>query len=317
MERIVELEPPTLLDLDHVVTRDGCIHRVVGNLDSGTHFFGYNVYSPDIHGDRLYKGQPYKKHFTEDSNLPADVLDTYTMIPIEDIAEHHDPVQSARTNSESFCSTVWFDLYAELVRTFGIESVGIFGSSMFGLHLTPDGNVRKDVDFVIQGLDNVELLRQRLPAIRAQLGFSAVTAERQLRQYDRYRRLFRNDNNSIQSIIARRWTGMQLSEDVVTTIRFREPALKTSLDIVTPSVDDHDVILSGCVVDAGGSNLFPRTFRLLSADGPADICILWWKFSTPVRDGDTVTLRGSLLRTHRSTVIRLTNYSQHWLRIEG
>jgi hypothetical protein len=35
-----------------------------------------------------------------------------------------------------------------------------------------------------------------------------------------------------------------------------------------------------------------------------------------VRDGDTVTLCGSLITPEDETVIRLTNFSRHWLRID-
>lgn len=94
---------------------------------------------------------------------------------------------------------------------------------MLGLHLTPEGNIRKDVDFVIQDATKIDILRRHLPGIREKLGFTEVTTERQVRQHDRYQRVFRNENNSIRSIIARRWTGLQLSEGVVTTIRFRDP----------------------------------------------------------------------------------------------
>lgn len=317
MEKLMDSGKLTLLDLDHVVMNDGRIYRVVGNLDSQAHFLGYNVYSPSADGDRLYRGEPYKKNFTEDDDLPADVFDTYELVATKGIAVHHDPVQSARSNSVTFKSTVWFDLYAELVRIFGCEAVGIFGSSMFGLHLTPEGNVRKDVDFVIHGIANVELLQQHLPKVREKLGFTSVTTERQLQQYARYQKIFRNKNNSIRSIIARRWTGLQLSERVVTTIRIRDPTLTIPVELVTPSTEDsQDVVVSGRVTDADSSNLFPRKFSLITQHGHTDIYILWWKFSTPVRDGDVVTLCGSLIATKSHPVVRLTDFTQHWLKIE-
>ncbi|MGH3972394.1 MAG: hypothetical protein ACRDS9_03585 [Pseudonocardiaceae bacterium] len=307
----------TLLDLDHVVMNDGQIYRVVGNVNSQTHFLGYNVYSPSVDGDRLYRGERYTKNFIEDDDLPADVLDAYELVATKDVAEHHDPVQSARLNNTTFKSTVWFDLYTELIRIFGDESVGIFGSSMFGLHVTAEGNVRKDIDFVIQGIANVEVLRQQLPRIRKKLGFTSVTAERQLQQYARYQRVFRNKNNSIRSIIARRWTGLQLSERVVTTVRLRDPALTIPVELVTTQTKDfHDVVVSGRVADADNSNLFPRKFSLITDHGRTDIYILWWKFSTPVRDGDAVTLRGSLVTAKSHPIVRLTNFTRHWLRID-
>jgi predicted nucleotidyltransferase len=298
------------------MTSDGRIYRVVGNLDNETHFLGYNVYSPSADGDRLYQGKRYKKNFKEDDDQPVDVLETYRLISVDDVTEHHEPVHSAELNCGTFASTVWFDLYTELVHIFGSESVGIFGSSMFGLHLTADGHIRKDIDFVIQGLSNVEMLRQYLPKIREKLGFTTVTTERQLQQYDRYRKVFRNENNSIRSIIARRWTGLQLSERVVTTIRLRDPSLTMPIELVTPSMDSHDVVVSGRVADADGSNLFPRMFRVITPHEQVSACILWWKFSTPVRDGDAVTLCGNLVTINGQSTVRLTNFSQHWLRID-
>lgn len=306
-----------LLDLDHVVTNDGRIYRVMGNLESQTHFLGYNVYSPCVSGDRLYRGKPYRKNFIEDAALPDDVLDTYQIVAIKEIAEHHDPVISALVKSSTFRSTIWFDLYTELVDIFGYETVGIFGSSMFGLHLTPAGHIRKDVDFVIQGTEHIEPLRQHLSKIREKLGFTTVTVERQAQQYTRYRRVFRNKNNSLRLIISRRWTGVQLSDQVVSTIRIRDPRLTTSVELVTPSRNDStDIVLAGRVVGSDGGHLFPRRFGLVTRDGYVDIHILWWKFSTPVRDDDSVTLCGNLLLDENRPAVRLTNFARHWLRID-
>lgn len=61
-----------ICDLDHVVMADGRIYRVVGNLDHPAKFVGYNVYSPDPDGDRIFRSRPYRKNFTEDDELPGD-----------------------------------------------------------------------------------------------------------------------------------------------------------------------------------------------------------------------------------------------------
>jgi len=304
-------------DLDHVVTSDGRIHRVVGNLDSETEILAYNVYSPMSDGDRTYGGRRYRKHFTEDEGLPADVLETYGLIPLTNVVQHFDPFGSAARALPSLASSVWEDLYCELTGQLGVDSVGVFGSSMFGMHLTPAGKVRKDVDFVIEGLDKVGSLRAILPSIRERLGFTAVTAERQRAQYARYRVLFRNDRNSIGPIIARRWTGLQLSERVVTTIRVRDPAAVLPLELVKAAPTGDDVTVTGTVADADSSNLFPRRFTLLSDGNRTDVLTFWWKFSTPVRDGDQVSVRGTVIPTHSGPVIRLTNYVNHWLCIHG
>lgn len=102
---------------------------------------------------------------------------------------------------------------------------------MLGMHLTPNGQVRKDVDFVIEGTGNIPVLREHLPAIRSKLGFTEVTSVRQGRQYERYRRVFRNENNSTDPVISRRWTALQAPDGIVTTIRYAsvDPGLRCPL----------------------------------------------------------------------------------------
>ena len=87
--------PTAVRDLDHVVMTDGRIYRVVGNLDHPAKFVGYNVYSPDPAGGRLFRSTPYRKNFTEDDELPQDALDTYVMLPKARIREHLDPRTAA------------------------------------------------------------------------------------------------------------------------------------------------------------------------------------------------------------------------------
>lgn len=306
-------------DLDHVVMQDGRIYRVLGNLQSQSVFLGYNVYSPDENGDRIRQGRRFKKNFIEDEDLPTDVFDTYDLLPVHRVIEHHEPVQAAMSMSRTFKSSIWYSLYTKLGELFGPAAVGIFGSSMFGFHLTPSGTVRKDVDFVIEGIENIEILRHRLPELREALGFSPVSTERQERQYARYQRIFRNENNTIRPIIARRWAGLQLSEDVVTTLRVRDSAVSMPVELVShPKGHNGDVARSGKVTHADGSNLFPRRFTLVTPEGhQTEVYIFWWKFSTPVREGDQVTLCGSLLDIEGRPVIRMTNFARHWLKIDG
>ena len=101
-------------DLDHVVMTDGRIYRVVGNLDHPAKFVGYNVYSPDPGGDRLFRGTPYRKNYTEDDELPGDALDTYVMLPKARVCEHLDPRAAAAEKAGTFAGTPWAGLHAEL-----------------------------------------------------------------------------------------------------------------------------------------------------------------------------------------------------------
>ncbi len=303
-----------LYDLDHVLLSNGKIYRVLGNFRSKENFWGYNVYSPNDNGNRIYEGKKYRKNFIEDEQLPQDVLETYEVLNLSDVILHLDPVQSAQENSRSFQNTLWFELYKELKELFGEDAVGIFGSSMFNLHLTPEGQVRKDVDFVIDGLDHVDKLRHFLPSVRQHLGFREISEARQLQQYQRYQKVFRNTHNTMKEIIKRRWTGLQLSENIVSTLRFREKSIVLPLELVQgTTVVQRDVIVSGKVIDADRSNLFPRMFQLETEKCMYPVYVLWWKFSTPTRENDQMNICGDKVMLEGREVIRVTNFHDHWL----
>jgi predicted nucleotidyltransferase len=307
-----------LYDLDHVVLSNGKIYRVLANFRDEEHFFGYNVYSPDVHGDRIFRGERYRKNFIEDKQLPSDVLETYEVLRRSDIVWRIDPVQAAQEYCASFANTIWFDLYQQLTTLFGVDAVGIFGSSMFHFHLLPDGQVRTDVDFVIEGLEHVEKLRRCLPGIRAQLGFQEINEARQVQQYQRYQRVFQNTRNTLQEIIKRRWTGLQLSEQIVSTLRFREKSIVLPLELVQKTtMVQKDAVISGQVLDAERSNLFPRMFTLLTEKHLYPVYIWWWKFSTPVRENDRLTLCGDKIMLEGREVIRVTNFHDHWLAFDA
>lgn len=305
-------------DLDHVVMADGQIYRVVGNLDHPAKFVGYNVYSPAPDGDRLFRRMPYRKNFTEDDDLPNDALDSYVMLPKARICERLDPHTAAAEKAHTFANTPWGGLHAELTALFGADSVGIFGSAMLGMHLTPDGHVRKDIDFVIEGTGNIPVLRDHLPAIRSELGFKEVPSVRQGRQYERYRRVFRNENNSTDLVISRRWTALQAPNGVVTTIRFRDAAARMPYQLAgTFPVQARDITVTGQVADADLGNLFPRMFRLVTAGYTYTVHLWWWKFASPVRDGDTITVCGSRRDLPGPYVIRVSSFTSHWLQIHN
>ena len=305
-------------DLDHVVMADGRIYRVVGNLDHPVKFVGYNVYSPHSGGDRIFRGKPYRKNFTEDDELPQDALDTYVMLSKARICEHLDPYTAAAEKASTFAGSEWAGLHAELTTLFGPDAVGIFGSAMLGMHLTPNGQVRKDVDFVIEGSSNIPVLRERLPAIRSKLGFTEVTSARQGRQYERYRRVFRNENNSTDLVISRRWTALQAPNGIVTTIRFRDPAARMPYQLAGAyPVQAKDITVTGQVANADQGNLFPRVFCLLTGSYAYTVHLWWWKFASPVRDGETVTVCGSRRDLPGHDVIRVSSFTRHWLQIHN
>jgi hypothetical protein len=69
--------------------------------------------------------------------------------------------------------------------------------------------------------------------------------------------------------------------------------------------------------DADLRNLFPRLFRVVTAGYTYTVHLWWWKFASPVRDGDTITIRGSRSDLLGHDVIRVSSFTSHWLQIHN
>ena len=320
MSELTSEPPARLYDMDHVLMEDGRIFRVLGNLAASDVFLGYNLYSPSAEGDRVFRGEPYIKNYIEDTVLPTDVMETYEVLRTADVVEFFDPIKSAQENNHSYQGTIWFELYERLVRHFGEASVGIFGSALPGLHLGTTGTLKNDVDYFIEGLDNVPKLAEYLPEVREHLGFSDYSAAVQYDIHNTWRRVFRNPNNSLEKIIQRRWSGMQYdgpgARPVLNTFRFRDKEVKTPMELMgSENTIRQNVTLRGTVADDIGGNLYPRVFNLDLGHKCTPVYSFWWKLSSPVRAGDSVILTGDMIGLHDQEALRLTNYVNHSITI--
>jgi hypothetical protein len=314
--------PQQVYDMDYVLLRNGNIYRVLGNVASSDgSFLGYNVYSPDCHGDRSFRGIPYRKNYTEDQTLTVDVLDTYELLWRDEVVEYFEPLATAKAVKDRYEGTLWERLYTRLVDLFGAEAIGIFGSALpnSGLQLTPDGNIRNDLDFFIEGLDNVPILEKRLAEVRESLGFTDYTLVSQRRIITTWANVFRNPNCTLVEILQRRWSGMQCTRGdkvVLNTFRFRDKGVTTPPDLLSSQhIVQRSVCISGVAADSVGGNLYPRTFTLHSERRSYPVYCFWWKLSSPVREDDHVTVCGDVMNSDGQEVLRLTNYQDHYIHL--
>ncbi len=314
--------PQRFYDMDHVRIEDGRIYRVLGNfaLDDGS-FLAYNLYSPNTEGDRTFRGVPYTKNYTEDNTAPRDVLDTYEVLTPGDVVEFFDPINAAQAMNGTYDGTVWAKLYSRLTDIFGQDAIGIFGSALpgSGLHQNPDGSIKNDVDFFIEGLDNVGRLEQHLSKVREGLGFTDYTDASQQGILKSWSKVFRNPNNSLDAIMARRWSGMQLSDGdriVLNTFRFRDRGVRPpSQLLVAENIVKRNIRVEGVAVDASKGNLYPRAFTIESGGSQYPVYSFWWKFSSPVKEMDQVAVCGDVVDVEGREVLRLTNYEDHWIKL--
>jgi hypothetical protein len=317
--------PEQFYDNDQVLTDDGRIYRVIGNVASPDSFIGFNLYSPshDASEDRTFRGRPYVRNRVEDPPRPYDdALQAYGVVPKDAVVEHFDALSAARDGNASFRGTVWHDLYNGLVALFGEDAVGVLGSALPGLHLTSQGKVKNDVDFFIEGLDNIPVLAAHLPQLRGQFGFTEYSAESEDKIRGGWQEVFTHPDNSLDKIMQRRWSGMQIVQGagrvVLNTLRFRDKSVNTSLDVVDPTrVITPNISVSGVTTDTCKANLWPRTFRVDSDLGELPVHLLWWKLCSPVRDQDEVTLRGDLVDVDGQAALRIINYAKHSIQIHS
>lgn len=60
----------------------------------------------------------------------------------------------------------------------------------------------------------------------------------------------------------------------------------------------------------------PQQLTVVKDGVDGDIYLVWWKFSTPVRDGDVVTLYGNLIMVDKQSVVLLADFCRHWLKLD-
>lgn len=56
-------------------------------------------------------------------------------------------------------------------------------------------------------------------------------------------------------------------------------------------------------------------FRLLTGNHAYTVHLWWWKFASPVRDVETVTVCGGRRDLSGRDVIRVSTFTGHWLQI--
>lgn len=303
--------------MDHVLLKNGEFYRVLGNSSNEDYFLGYNVYSPVKSGDRIYLGKKYQKNFIEDEKLPEDVMETYEYVPTNNIVKRFCPIKSVKQQYDTFKDTIWGETYRKLTNLFGEDKVGIFGSSMMGMHLNIAGKIRKDIDYMVEGLDNLRLLKNNIGELRKTMGFVPISTSRIEKQYKRYSRVFNLEHNSLKRIIGRRWTALQLSPEIVSTLRFRDKGVQTDYSFMKKKRIKKNITLEGVVFDdLGQSNLFPRNFFLKTQTEKYQVSLFWWKYCSPVESGESVIVRGDLVDdvgTHQHVVV--TNFRNHGIKL--
>lgn len=111
---------------------------------------------------------------------------------------------------------------------------------------------------------------------------------------------------------------MELPGDspVRNTMHFRDKNIESPFELLSKKSLGENRQARGIVSQAIGGNLFPRHFNITTSQGDVhDIYRLWWKISSPVKDGDEIEVCGDLLNINGNQAVRIANFENHWIHI--
>ncbi|WP_373262296.1 hypothetical protein [Hungatella hathewayi] len=254
-------------------------------------FYGYPVYMVDEHGDR---------HHPESELTYKKRSESYKKIPNHYKCIYH-PKDCYMAQKDNL-PDIW-KKFIEALHIIGIDdsSLGIFGSTLCGFP------VIKDVDFTIYGKENLEKYHKNQLFVKAYMGADYISKEHVEYQYHKYRHLY-SPQMDLMQILSNNWSGIQLSNGVLSTPRF---IIDENFDI--PKISNHNETIVGTVYNSLTSSCTPRIFSLATEKGNYTVITPLWMLQSCVRDNDKIKLFGEI--DHSEKIILIIT-KEHYLQYE-
>lgn len=263
----------------------------ISNYQYNHDIYGYPVYMVDKHGDRLHPetGLRYKKCMEQYTKLPE---------PYQCIYHPKDCYMTQKDNLPD----IW-KRFIEGLHIIGINdsNIGIFGSTLCGFPII------KDVDFIIYGKENLEKYYENQLFIKAYMNADYISQEHVEYQYHKYRHLY-SPQMDLKQILSNNWSGIQLSNGVLSTPRF---IIDENFDI--PKISSHNETIVGTVYNSLTSACTPRIFSLATEKGNYTVITPLWMLQSCVRDNDKIKLFGEI--DHSEKIILIIT-KEHYLQYE-
>lgn len=306
-------------DLDYFQTKSGIIFIVRGNLHPDRRVLACPVYWPDTSGDRIsYAGDRYRKEIIEvadDDRINLTFADKSKfvprngfLVPLEQIIKRFDPRKCVNKFKIEFAGTVWRSIYDEVSRSGVAEKdMGIFGSYLVGLYRNMSGEMVKDIDFLVYGLDNCILLKSKMNRILAETGLSPISKQHIKYETQKLGRMFSTEHNSFGLTLANKWSSIQIAPGILTTIRFVARPGEIALPDTFFDPIAGEGIFKGTIVDDFGLNFVPRQFKMMSGGKLYKVITYFWVYHQAVRVGQCIEIRANV---HQSGLLSIDRYSQ-------
>jgi len=280
-------------DLDYIEDSRGNFWIAHGG---GKNFYCNLVFSQDDRGDRVNSsnGKKYSKVILGN-------MDFVSLGKIE-LKKVLNPQDFFRDNYSSIPEE-WKKI-PDAIKSIGVskDDIGIFGSFLLGF------DVVKDVDYVVYGDENCKRVLENIDLLRARIGCCSISDKHVEHQSKKYGQFYSSEND-FRKILSRNVAGMQMSEEVLSTIRFVHSHSEIQDDIALRG--GRDITLEGKVLDGFGFNFVPRIALLELEIGTTRLLTYNWMFKSCLRDGDKIKVRGEYCENNNTLYL---SKKEHWLK---
>lgn len=178
----------------------------------------------------------------------------------------------------------------------GDDDIGIFGSYLIGF------DIEKDVDFVIYKRSNLDRYYKNIDYIKKKCNVTSITKEHIEYQYNKHKVKFNNECD-LMEIISRNWSGIELSNGVLSTPRFID-INKMSI----PLKKGKDKVIKIKVKEGLTSAMLPRIAKVEYNKEEYVIYSTLWKFQSFAHANDVLEVFANVDEKNKIIIIDECKY---------
>lgn len=188
--------------------------------------------------------------------------------------------------------------YVEALNEIGIndDDIGIFGSYLIGF------DIKKDVDFVVYKRSNLNKYYKNIDYIKKKCNVISITKEHIEYQYNKHKIKFSKECD-LKEIIRRNWSGIELSNGVLSTPRFVD-LNKMSI----PLKRGEDKVINVKVKEGITSAMLPRLAIVEYNKEEYEIYSTLWKFQSFAHTGDVLEVFANVDEKNKIIIIDESKY---------